>query len=335
MIPLGILASSIRITLPDALLAPTNLASSLVGGLVKLTWTDRNTDETGHRIYRSSSPMDTQALPPPVAELGPDVTEWEDTGTPVDQETYYIVSAVRGAEEAFSDEVMIDTTTTEEDPYWNNVVALLHFDGGFTDETGRVWDQTGEFLTSGDEKVFGSASAYFPPTGLRGLTTSPTPDLNLGGDDFTVECWINPRIRNRQLNICALYGYSFNRRSWDFLYETNDGGLLKFRMDNDGISPVTDVASATMGTGMLNKWTHVAVTRNGNVFRMFFDGVIVSEGTYNISAFENLIDPVVFGTSGPNIVNSWDGYIDEFRITKGVARYTENFPPPTEPFPNQ
>lgn len=77
---------------------------------VKLNWTDRNTNEHGHRIYRSSTPMDTQAMPLPVDELGPNATEWEDTDTPVDQEVYYIVSAVRGAEEVFSDEVMIDTT---------------------------------------------------------------------------------------------------------------------------------------------------------------------------------------------------------------------------------
>lgn len=217
------------------------------------------------------------------------------------------------------------------DLHWDKVVALLHFDGDYVDQTGRIWSQTGEFLTSSDNKVFGSASAYFPPTGLRGLVTPSTPDLNLGSDDFTVECCINPRIQSRQINICGLYGYSFNRRSWDFLYEA---GKLKFRMDNNGSAPATDVVSASMGTGMLNNWTHVAVTRHGNVFRMFFNGVIVNQSTYNISAFENLIDPVVFGTSGPNIVNSWDGYIDELRITKGVARYTENFTLPTGPFPD-
>lgn len=117
MIPLGILASTIRTVLPDELLVPTNLDASLVGGLVKLTWTDNNTDETGHRIYRSSSPMDTQSLPPPVDELGPNVTEWEDTDTPVDQVVYYIVSAVRSTEEAFSDEVMIDLRETTYDVF--------------------------------------------------------------------------------------------------------------------------------------------------------------------------------------------------------------------------
>lgn len=97
---------------------------------VKLTWTDLNTDETGHRIYRSSSPMDTQALPPPVAELGPDITEWEDTDTPVDQVVYYIVSAVRGAEEAFSEEVLVNTSSPVEfvgatfSGYFNGVTSV-------------------------------------------------------------------------------------------------------------------------------------------------------------------------------------------------------------------
>lgn len=109
MIPLGILASS-ALRASAVLLAPTDLVATMVGGLVKLAWTDLNTIETGHRIYRSSSPMDTADMPPSVAELGPDVIGWEDSDTPVDQVVYYIVSAVRGAEEAFSDEVLIDTT---------------------------------------------------------------------------------------------------------------------------------------------------------------------------------------------------------------------------------
>lgn len=219
------------------------------------------------------------------------------------------------------------------DPHWNKVVVLLRFDGDFNDETGRVWTQTGEFLTSTESKVFGTASAYFPPSGLRGLITPSTPDLNLGGEDFTVECWINPRIRSRQLNICGLYGYSYNRRSWDLLYETSSGGRLFFRMTSNGRAPASILVSASMPSAMLNKWTHVAVTRDGNTFRMFFDGELVDHSTSSIVSFENLTDPFVFGTSGPDIVNSWDGYIDELRITKGLARYTEYFPPPVGPFP--
>lgn len=76
----------------------------------RITWDDNNADELGHRIYRSLSPMDTANMPPAHAELGPDVTEWTDTDTPQDVDVYYRVSAYTAAEEAFSDEVLVNTS---------------------------------------------------------------------------------------------------------------------------------------------------------------------------------------------------------------------------------
>lgn len=75
----------------------------------RITWDDNNADELGHRIYRSLSPMDTADMPPAHAELGPDVTEWTDTDTPQDVDVYYRVSAYTATEEAFSDEVLVNT----------------------------------------------------------------------------------------------------------------------------------------------------------------------------------------------------------------------------------
>lgn len=76
----------------------------------RITWDDNNDAELGHRIYRSLSPMDTANMPPALAELGPDVTEWTDTETPQDVDVYYRVSAFTASEEAFSDEVLVNTT---------------------------------------------------------------------------------------------------------------------------------------------------------------------------------------------------------------------------------
>lgn len=55
---------------------------------IKLNWTDTNSIEDGHRIYRSSSPMDPEALPAPLAEVGPGVTEYVDE-TALPNTTYY------------------------------------------------------------------------------------------------------------------------------------------------------------------------------------------------------------------------------------------------------
>lgn len=78
---------------------------------VRLTWVDNNVDETGHQIYRSTSPMDPAALPAPIATLAADVTTYDDTTAPADTDCYYRVAAVRNGELAVSSESMINTGT--------------------------------------------------------------------------------------------------------------------------------------------------------------------------------------------------------------------------------
>jgi hypothetical protein len=79
-------------------------------------------------------------------------------------------------------------------------------------------------------------------------------------------------------------------------------------------------------------WQHVAVTRSGNVFRMFLNGV--EQGTSVTSTAS------MYSSKTPRI-GAWtnytsrdhDGYIDDLRITKGVARYTAGFTPPSAELP--
>jgi hypothetical protein len=88
-------------------------------------------------------------------------------------------------------------------------------------------------------------------------------------------------------------------------------------------------------TSMNNgNWNHVAITRSSNTVRMFLNGTQV--GTYTTSYIfwdsttALLLGGFYTGSFGEDI----DGYVDEFRVTKGVARYTANFTPPSAPFPN-
>jgi hypothetical protein len=85
--------------------------------------------------------------------------------------------------------------------------------------------------------------------------------------------------------------------------------------------------SAIMQSGVLssNVWTHVAVTRNGSSFRLFINGT--QAATYSNSGSVNS----GYCRIGPGYV----GYIDDFRITKGAARYISNFTPPIARMPNQ
>lgn len=77
---------------------------------IQLTWTDTNYGESEHRVYRDTSPIDTEALPSPIASLGSDTESYEDTSASAGTTYYYIVSAVCDGEELFSSEVSVTTS---------------------------------------------------------------------------------------------------------------------------------------------------------------------------------------------------------------------------------
>jgi hypothetical protein len=83
----------------------------------------------------------------------------------------------------------------------------------------------------------------------------------------------------------------------------------------------------TSGAVLLaNTWAHVALTRSGTSMRLFINGVQVG-GTYSSAA--NFSDGLcVIGKESTSAINWFSGYMDEFRVTKGVARYTSAFTPP-------
>jgi len=79
----------------------------------------------------------------------------------------------------------------------------------------------------------------------------------------------------------------------------------------------------------INTWYHIAVTRQGTQLKCFVDGNQVGS---TITDSTNIISTEPFnigrGYGGTVTTNS---YIQDVRITKGLARYTANFTPPTEP----
>lgn len=90
---------------------------------IRLNWEDNNLAEDGHRVYRGTTPLDPEDLPLPLAELGPDVTTWDDTDVEPSTTYFYRVTAVMGDVEAVSDETQVTTAGVLQPP--TNVVVTL------------------------------------------------------------------------------------------------------------------------------------------------------------------------------------------------------------------
>lgn len=216
------------------------------------------------------------------------------------------------------------------DPYWEHVVALLHFDGPdgsttFTDETGKSWVPGGNAQIDTAQSKFGGASGLFDGTGDY-ISTGTSADFDFGSGDFTVEFFVRLNDMSNQVFIgrrnaagFTPFGVGVFASKLQMLVSTSGASWASTARDS------VDFVSGA--------WTHVALVRSGTNFTLYKNGNSVVSSTISGS---------VMSSTNPVLIGAWDstlfptnGHIDEVRITKGVARYTANFTPPDRAFPDQ
>lgn len=217
------------------------------------------------------------------------------------------------------------------DPYWSSVVALLHFDGtnGSTtivDRKGHAFSTVGAAALSTTEKKYGVSSLLLDGTSSF-LSAETSADWEFGSVDFTVEGWIRPAatIAIRQEIIGR-----FNTRGFG-MQVTDSGFLRAFCANSTSGIVIVGPGATTVSAGA---WHHVALCRSGSTLRLFLDGSLQAS-----ASISGAIDPVsaqlVLGVD-PSVKNTrfFNGSFDEFRITKGYARYTVPFTPSDAAFPD-
>ena len=163
----------------------------------------------------------------------------------------------------------------------------------------------------GDSSIFfgGNNDALFMPT---------NPALAFESGNFTVEFWINfTSIANRQ-----------DIMWWVPNDDTLRAGIL-WRQSGDALAYYDAAAGAAINTAWLptiNTWYHIALSRSGSSTRLFIDGVAGT--TYSTIRPYAASYRLFIGKDSASDSYPFTGYLDDIRITKGVARYTTNFTPP-------
>jgi hypothetical protein len=221
----------------------------------------------------------------------------------------------------------------------SNVSLLLHGDG--TNGSTTIVDSSpspksvtanGGAQISTAESKFGGASIAFD--GNNDWLSISNAALALGSGDFTVECFVRWAGDTNAGDTAA-------SNLIDFRTAEPSNQFYMFIRPSTGIEPqafqyyvngAARITSTTLAT--LNTWRHIAIAKSSATTTMYVDGV--SQGTWADSTNYTSTTATIGGRFAAVLGDqrSLNGYIDDLRITKGVARYTANFTPPTAPFPD-
>ena len=194
----------------------------------------------------------------------------------------------------------------------NASIYLPMDNAGIFDKTGtNTLKLFGDVTTSTAQTKFADTSIYFDGNGDYITTNFPA----LGTDDFTIESWV-------YFNNITTFNI-FDAR------ETSSGTThpaLALQNDWRYISDNAYVIESGV-TPSANQWYHFAICRNAGTTTLYIDGTSIGSASDSRNYLSNLSGNI--GTFRTRSANFFPGYIENFQILKGVAKYTANFTPPT------
>jgi len=219
------------------------------------------------------------------------------------------------------------TPATAGDPDFAKVSLLLHMDGpagsAASDNSAnpKAVTAAGTAQLSSTQAKFGGSSSAFDGSGDY-WSLLHSNEFSIQAGDFTIEAWVYRAVGGQQ-------HYLLSKRS----VTVSDGWEWRINADNTlqffhtGGMQVSSATAVPAGS-----WVHVAASRNGSTVRLFIAGALVGTATFS-DGVENTADTLKIGV-GNDLSGGFNGYIDEVRITKGLARYTAAFAVPTAAFGN-
>lgn len=190
----------------------------------------------------------------------------------------------------------------------------------FTDSSASAHTVTanGNAQIDTEQSKFGGASCLFDGNGDY-LSIPNSSDFDFSSDDFTIDfqIMINAYPPSGWATVVSAF-QDTPAAGWRVLIGTT--GTVYMSTTSTGLQ--------STGTIPLSTWTHVEISRCGATCKVFLAGV------YDKSADIVITSPTSTLKIGSTNGTDWffNGWIDELRITKGIARHTSDFTPPTSEY---
>lgn len=212
-----------------------------------------------------------------------------------------------------------------------NTVLLLDFeelplvDSSVGGQPHTIWNYRDSVIQS-TNKRFGiySGNWQYWSEGMINVYGGES-DWDFQGEDFTIDLWAYVKRYNMQQYFVYKGGSDF----WQLFYNVGTRDM-RFWIRNSGAYIVQ--LESGLNTMPTNQWVHIAAVRHGNNFYLFLNGqlmdTVVSSEALNPSGGISLF----IGHESSGNYNTRDTLLDEIRISKGAARWIDDFDVPAEPY---
>ena len=215
----------------------------------------------------------------------------------------------------------VKTDLTKADPYaWKCSLAVA-LDGTFRDESHLMNCNGTEKTITNDGPVpharfrnFYGRSYYFDGSNDR-IYTPDNNDFDFGTGDFTAEIWIRPTSTGGDQYIMSWEGSGANASHHGMNIYNNAwriGGFNNYLQGGD--------------VGLTSqKWSHIAMSRSNGVMKVFVNGTNIGNVSWNVNL--TCTSNFTLGRYAGSGAHYFQGYMQDWRVYKGVAKYTDDFIP--------
>lgn len=257
-----------------------------MAGKIILRWADRNTNEEAHNIYRSTSPMDANALPTAIASLGPNIVEYTDTNVVEGTAYYYRVGAVKSGFEKVSEELLAYSNISSiHDVFFDGTILATYPFNGDANDLGGTYNGVVTGTPTYTTGKYGQAIDLVGSSYVSGLPVVPA-----GNWSYSFWSYVPTG-----LNLSNVFSHEYAIVS--------DGNEIFLPSGQDYLIPPTPS----------DVFFHICFVVNAGELKIYIDGediALTSGGTNTITW---PFDPGAIGKSGSYYLS--DGVlIDQFRI---------------------
>jgi len=290
-------------------------------------------DSIGNMTYKAGKSLTygkDGRLPHAVTQYGSQLIDYDENGNMIQKGALNLTYDIENRLSKVEDRIFYDVR------YDDYTKLLLHCDGDEGSVTFSDATDQHTVASYGDAQIDTSQSKFGGASGLLDgewdyLIVPHSADLNFGSEDFTIDFQVRFNTIDNYPTFTAQYddGVSFR---FNYNHIGND---IVFYYSTDGVDWAHGASWIFPWTPSTDTWYHLALVRDGADLKVFVDGAQV--GSSQDIGTDSLFDSngVLWiggysgggGISGPG-ANLLDGRIDEFRISKGIARWISDFTPP-------